>query len=601
MLLVHTGGMMFLIIALQIFIHNNYNPFNDLLALLIFTFTTLTCWVVEKVSLLLAHTLNLWPLERQRVRLYIEQVYREDSGIIPSWESGYVEQIEKLKRSQWYSEEGMKTIGFKQRWIKVNKDWVMEQLMKVWKGRGDGQGEGKGGGEDDEDEGWLGRWTGGEEREAILEKIAKALGLEENWERMDADDDPTYQDWLTQRSKDDDADALLDGEGEDEEVLSPVAVSPTHRSARSSTRLSTRHRHHLLTLSYRVLMGRMSATCEECGQGKGVSGVVMQLSVGLKGVMRRWYAKKRREAAVTARMNGEGGVDKRWVYGKVNKKEWKEWMEEEVDWRAVCRECVEREKERREKEGEGGEGPHVVDVMAQVVKERERKERLKAEGQVEEWSSDTSSDDEQEQAMEQAESSEEEDRPAYWQPAEREDDEGKQFIHSVSDDSEEGEGEVDERVVGTGRMMRVSLSGESMQTSRSEWRKEDVEHGLVGLGRLDLSDDSEEDEGKERLNTGTTVAQPVRDDISEDSEEEEGGTSGQRRQPVRDDISSDSEDDDRAMTRRTQRSMPLQSARPGIRTDISDDSEEEKKEDKQPDQRPVISDDSEEDKQEAAQ
>ena len=33
MLLVHTGGMVFLLIALEVFIHNNYNPFNDLLGL----------------------------------------------------------------------------------------------------------------------------------------------------------------------------------------------------------------------------------------------------------------------------------------------------------------------------------------------------------------------------------------------------------------------------------------------------------------------------------------------------------------------------------------------------------------------------------------
>ena len=128
-MLVHTGGMVFLLIALEVFIHNNYNPFNDLLGLSLFAVTTLACYLCEKATLFMAHSLPLWSLKPRRARVYMEQQYRGDTGIIPSWEREYGAAIETLKESEWYSVEGMRTLGFKQRWLRMNKEWVMDELM----------------------------------------------------------------------------------------------------------------------------------------------------------------------------------------------------------------------------------------------------------------------------------------------------------------------------------------------------------------------------------------------------------------------------------------------------------------------------------------
>ena len=716
MLLVHTGGMMFLIIALQIFIHNNYNPFNDLLALVLFALTLLVCFLYERASILLARTIHLWPLQPHRSRLYLEQQYRTDTGIIPSWEQGYVAQIEKLKASQWYSEEGMRTIGFKQRWIKANKGWLMEELMAAWRREQEqagkkGEGERKDGDDEGEDEEarmvrageWLSEWEGasGAEREALLERMAKALGLEENWERLEAgdadDDDAAYQGWLSMRAKEDRDDDLqemeaeaeaeaAEAEADDNPLMSqagfagaytgrtqrggPYGGEPTQRGQRTprsqfgvNNRHASRHRAHLLALSYRFLQSRFSPTCGVCQQPHAE--LLMQLKVPLKTVVKRWYARKRREAAITARVEGDPAVDKRRIYGRVRRREWNQWMVEEEDWRTVCRECIDLEEQRRaamEEQDEEDDGPAelvVVDVRAYIQKERERNERLKAEGLYQSEATSSSSDGSQHGLAASAPHSSDDDTTdlmaAYWHQAERGEQTGRSLAISsdsvsthgdgsdlsttmaptdvrpplprldISDDSDDGRalssaqpalapqpredisddsdtavapvnapqpredispdstGDVTPLYVSAGKRMRETRSNTAdvsrpstshMSSGSVELRREDAQHGLVGLGRLDVSDDSDSDDQPPPIQQAQVVpplasapgarSPPVvlstvhiSDDSDEEEEEEKGGAapmiSGLRPVPA------------------------VQVVLSARRADISDDSDEEQK------------------------
>ena len=646
MLLVHTGGMVCLIVGLETCIHNAYNPFNDLVALFILSVTVAACVLLERSSLLIAHTLRLWPLPPKRSRLYVEQQYRGDTGIIPSWEQGYIEQIDKLKRSQWYSEEGMRTLPFKQRWIKLNKDWVIDQLIGIWKNSQlpsspkavDTAPEAEPFGE------WLSTWGGDGSRDALLERIARALGLEEQWERYDAQDEAAmYGDASAYRERaqeagrgdagtddvDPSVEADRDGDGdaatprsvqdEDAGFLSPSRPTnrdplspsirgplspsfrprPTTRAGRGATTrggpasqtsrvAASRHRAHLLSLCYRFLLSRYSHTCGVCQRMQaGDESTVVQLRVPLKTIIRRWYAKRRREAAITARMEGQGAVDRKRVYCPVTKKEWRAWMEEEEDWRSLCADCLQDEKDRWEREGgeEGDDGDLVVvDVLAYALRERERKERLQAEGQEAELSSDTddtaatpspahpSSDDEEAAGPPLA---------LYSHPAVRGEDtartgEGqatasarKDYLDGISDDSDEAGAEEQKRPVpGTDispdhsgdessdgsrviaparRRVSVSddssthdssqgLSSRSISSVKAEMRAEEARHGVVGLGRVEVSDDSDEgEEAKEGAASGQAGGpgrrrlQPPEGgvEVSDDSEEE-GGQGGER-------------------------------------------------------------------------
>ena len=610
MILVHTGGMTFLIISMQIFIHNDYNPFNDLLALLIFAATCVACLVVERLSLLSARTFGLWPLTKKRRRVYIEQQYRGDTGIVPSWEQGYVQQIEQLKEKQWYSEEWMKTLPFKQRWVKLNREFVAEELLRIWRAAhkphtahiargGKPQDEERDGGDgeqlqDDEDalaDSWLAGWEEAGSREALLDKIAHALGMHENWETLDADEEGLkYAGQVTSRGREDAEDELVEGDGEGEGGEGTQCPSPytarsersgasarTFRSPRSSrgahtsrggSKVGSRHRARLMALSYRFLLSRYSHTCGVCESVRAQT--VVQLKVALKVVLKRWYARKKREVAISARMDGSGAVDRRGaLYARVSKAEWRQWMEEQEDWRTLCRDCAQSELERRER-GEWLEGDEedfiVVDVLQQAQREKERRERLRSEGVQPEDDSSSSDSAEPSSAppmwpaalsSEEEEEEKEEAKTAYWHPPERADDfepghprdkaggEEKERLHEVSDDSDDdGKGQL------AVAQARVDVSDDSDDGGKGP--------SSAAPPQAEVSDDSGDG------GTGPLCASPLRVGVSDDSDDAKGGTKAP--QQPRADISDDEDSGDE---------KGEAEAAPQPRADISDDSDDE--------------------------
>ena len=606
MLLIHTGGMVFLLIALQVFIHNNYNPFNDLLGLTMFVLTCFVCYVFEKLTLLLAHSTPLWPLKPRRARVYMEQQYRGDTGIIPSWEREYGAAIEALKESEWYSVEGMRTIGFKQRWLKMNKEWVMDELMKIWK-ESNNAGHTTGGGkaEDEDEQQWLREWESGGGKEVLLKQIAKALGLEENWDQEEEDDlgllssrseaalmqqtARTHRRHLSSARMDDeqDGDELADdnnvmsgeeGEGADDQLLSPLSRQRSglkrehdQPSTATSTTSAARHRKHLMSLSYRYLLTHQPDHCTHCSTPATLTTpLVFLLSFPLATILRRYYARRRRQAAVTARANGHQRLNRELIYERVSSEQWAAWLEAELEWVALCSECAEKER-RSKRQGEVS----VLDVKKELERMQRRRKRAKRrDGQAVSDSSDEDDDAEaalqpsgqhslqarqphDDSSTDEEDGHEQADTAKYWHPAQRDGDhantqQNTAGEYSVSASSVHGEHErveseneeaetamaadvkdflaqwMDKAQAILDRREAVqqhaeqamhartrshalsisamSFSNDSLHTDRPrlssrssassvsrEHHREDVEHGLVGLGRLDISSDSESD------------------------------------------------------------------------------------------------------------
>ena len=615
MLLVHTGGMVFLLIALEVFIHNNYNPFNDLLGLGLFAVTTLACYLFEKGTLLLAHSLPLWPLKPRRARVYMEQQYRGDTGIIPSWEREYGAAIEALKESEWYSVEGMRTIGFKQRWLKMNKEWVMDELMHIWKEGNEGgkgknrahKGRDKDGGDGSQpggaEKGWLREWESGGGKEALLKQIAKALGLEENWDRHEDEGDalltaadagllqppnPSNRPYPNsdrngddQQEDDEVADennvsgAESDG-GVDDQLFTPPARQRSglkreqqpdqqqSNAAFATTTSATKHRKHLLWLSHRYFFLHLPQRCSHCSEpATSTQPLVFLLSFPLSTVMRRFYARRRRQAAVTARANGHQRLNRGMVYERVSREQWAQWLDQELEWVAVCHDCAAKERAKR-RQGE----VTVLDVKKEMERMQRRKQRKqRRDGPA---VSDSSDEDDEEAAEQPVQArpaqdggisddddnehdGEQADTAAYWHPPQRDDlieaaplqaageysvsasslhaDERleaeelesampvdvKEFLMQWMDKAQamlERRAAVQQQAElalsarsrsRASSVSAVSISEDSQLTHRPsissssessmsrQLHREDVEHGLVGLGRLDISSDSASD------------------------------------------------------------------------------------------------------------
>ena len=314
----------------------------------------MACCLFEKATLLLAHSMPLWKLKPRRARVYMEQQYRGDTGIIPSWEREYGAAIEALKESEWYSVDGMRTIGFKQRWLKMNKEWVMDELMGIWK-ENNGQTGGKERSKDDEQKRWLREWESGGGKEALLKQIAKALGLEENWDRGEDDFDPltargeaalaaftvptarrkpnsTRMD-EEQQDDDDLADenngSAGESDGGEEQLFSPPGVQRSglkrdnNQQPNATTSSATKHRKHLMALSYRYFLAHLPDRCTHCSAAASPEQpLVFVLSFPLSTVLRRFYARRRRQAAVTARANGSKRLNREMIYERVSREQW---------------------------------------------------------------------------------------------------------------------------------------------------------------------------------------------------------------------------------------------------------------------------------------
>ena len=641
MLLVHTGGMVFLLIALEVFIHNNYNPFNDLLGLTLFAATTVACYLCEKATLLLAHSLPLWPLQPRRARVYMEQQYRGDTGIIPSWEREYGAAIEALKESEWYSVEGMRTLGFKQRWLRMNKEWVMDELMSIWQGSNgaakDKAKDGDGGG----DRMWLSEWESREGKEAMLKQIARALGLEENWDRPEDDDtevlsgidsgllSPPAASGKTYRANakssrrhnevqpeiedevaDDHNVSEREDDGADDQMFSPVTQRRSglkHEPEQQSTATTTsaaKHRKHLLALSYRYFLAHLPPLCSHCSTpATDTQPLVFVLSFPLSTVMRRFYARRRRQAAVTARANGHQRLNREMIYERVSREQWAQWLDQELEWAAACTDCAAKERVKR-RQGE----VTVFDVKKEMERTHRRKLRKKKAGR--DVSDDSDDDDEQAEqaaaAMPPSHTGQREgrisdddgderdglqaDTAAYWHPPQRDgvatarphDMAGEYSVSASSvhaderwhqDESQptmaadvkeflvqwmnkaqavldrrEAVQRHDEQLLDAHSHSRaasvsgISISADSQASHRrsissdsgsgddsvsQQLHRENVEHGLVGLGRMDISSDSDSDNDGAPAQVGSRRPS-ITEGVTREEDDYTGGVSRQQ-------------------------------------------------------------------------
>ena len=518
--------------------------------------------------------------------------------------------------------EGMRTLGFKQRWLRMNKEWVMDELMSIWQqGNEKAAGNGKRHSGRGAERVWLREWDSGGGKEALLKQIATSLGLEENWDRHEEEGGEvltgmdtgavqspaamTYRAMSNngrtarrdaEQQEDEEAvgdDNLLsdrEGEAMDDQLPSPVFSPPARqRTARkrgkepratATTTSAIMHRKHLLSLSHRYFLSHLPQRCSHCSKlATPTSPIVFLLSFPLSTILRRFYARRRRQAAVTARTNGQQRLNRELVYERVSREQWAQWLEQELEWAAVCVDCADTERAKR-RQGE----VTVFDVKKEMERMKRRKQRRKKDKQ---GVSDSSEEDEE--AAEQTarprsvqvrlpeddisdddeHDGEQADTAAYFRPALR-DDAGKASPHqqageySVSassvraDEREEAEeaesvmpAEVrefmvqwmdkaqavldrraavqqqDEQVLSersrsrAASVSRVSISADSQVTHRAsisssseesglsgQLHREDVEHGLVGLGRLDISSDSDSDGAVDR-GRGTSLADVV--------------------------------------------------------------------------------------------
>jgi len=602
----------------------------------------------------------------------MEQQYRGDTGIIPSWEREYGAAIEALKESEWYSVEGMRTLGFKQRWLKMNKEWVMDELMNIWKEGNNGATNGKqmikqpeknkDSGDGAAERAWLREWESGGGKQVLLKQIAKSLGLEENWDREDDDDgellltgidsglllppgksyrampnsmrtartartarsgrsgrkDDEQQLQQQQQDEQDVADENNVSDRESEQMDDNLLFTPTtqlrsvgkqpqqEQQSSATTTSAAKHRKHLLSLSYRYFLAQLPPRCTHCSTpATPALPLVFLLSFPLSTVMRRFYARRRRQAAVTARANGHQRLNRELIYERVSREQWAQWLDGEVEWVALCGECALKEKGRR-RQGE----VTVLDVKKEMERLQRRKQRKKKAATAPNDVSDSSDEDDGDaptdhpttlplphtQPVDDAISDDDEydgeqaDTAAYWHAPQRDDVGTAAMAHhtvgeySVSASSVRGEerwAEVEEAELTlpaevvefvqqwmdkaqavldrraavqqhgeqaldgvahsrAASVSAISISADSQRTYRAsvssdssrgssmsrQLHREDMENGLVGLGRLDISSDSaSDDNGRATARGRSSIAD---DAVTRDEDDHTAGVSRQQ-------------------------------------------------------------------------
>lgn len=145
-ILIHTTGMCFCIVATSIYIHSEYSPFNDVVTPLLLLVVLAYCVCVEHVSLWAAQLFGLWPLLTRRTRVHTslqskaklsaaEQLRHHNNSnvahIVPQWSRAYKQQIEVSRINSFISDTELTDIHLKKRFTALNCAFLMRNLREI--------------------------------------------------------------------------------------------------------------------------------------------------------------------------------------------------------------------------------------------------------------------------------------------------------------------------------------------------------------------------------------------------------------------------------------------------------------------------------------